>query len=94
MKRRRPEAPDGIDPAAMDILFRRYWSRTGWANGSIAPAEFAHAKSAGLMFEPIDTVHDATIEGALLIRDRTDPREVADAFLASCRLTDWTGVRP
>ncbi len=72
-----------VDPAALDILFRKYWGPSGWVSGEVSGAEFLHAKTAGVMFDPIDATHDEVIARALAIRDRISPSTVADAFLSS-----------
>lgn len=52
----RPIEPKGgmaVDKRAIKILFQTYWESTGWksdAKRSIAPDDFAYAKSAGLIF--------------------------------------------
>jgi len=65
--------PSDIDPVGKEILFRRHWSSAGWTKGTITPAEFDYAKRAGLMFDPIDVHHDATVERVLDLRGRIDP---------------------
>ena len=84
-------APRKLDPKALEILFRKYWSPTGWAKGAITQAEFDYAKQAGVMFEPIDVSHDTTVERAVEIRKSVTPEVVGNAFLASMssRRMDW-----
>jgi hypothetical protein len=87
----RPSLPIGIDPTAIDILFRKHWSPSGWTNGTITAAEFDYAKQLGLMFDPIDVTHEAVIARALDIRQKIAPERVGRAFLASLstRRMDW-----
>jgi hypothetical protein len=86
-------SPDASKPdaTAVEILFRRYWSPSGWTKGVISPAEFDYAKTAGVMFDPIEITHDAAIARALEIRGKIPPQMVGDAFLASLssRRMDW-----
>src|SRR4051794_32264172 len=79
------------DAAAVEILFRRYWSSAGWTKGTISPAEFTYAKQVGVMFDPIEITHDAAIARALEIREKIPPQMVGNAFLASLstRRMDW-----
>jgi hypothetical protein len=79
------------DATAVEILFRRYWSPSGWTKGVISPAEFDYAKTAGVMFDPIEITHDAAIARALEIREKIPPQMVGNAFLASLstRRMDW-----
>ena len=83
MTRPKSSTPNDIDPAAREILFRKHWSTAGWTKAAITPAEFAYAKRAGLMFDPVDVFHDAVVERALELRRRITPAEVGKAFLAS-----------
>jgi hypothetical protein len=83
--------PDHLDSAALDILFRKYWSSAGWTQGDISASEAAYAKQAGVMFDPVDSTHDESVAQALEVRDRIAPETIADAFLASLssRRLDW-----
>jgi len=42
-----------IDAKAQAILFRKFWSKDGWVNGDVDPANFEYAKRAGVMFDPV-----------------------------------------
>lgn len=43
-----------MDKKAKDILFKTYWSSSGWKdNKSTDPSDFVYAKSKGLMFDPL-----------------------------------------
>jgi hypothetical protein len=85
-----PERSD-LDPAAVETLFRRYWSSAGWIQGEVSTSDFAYAKQAGVMFDPVDSTHDESVTRALANRDRVTPETVADAFLASLsrQRLDW-----
>jgi hypothetical protein len=80
-----------LDPDALKTLFRRYWSSAGWTQGEISASDFAYAKRAGVMFDPVDSTHDESVTRALANRDRVTPVTIADAFLASLssRRLDW-----
>jgi hypothetical protein len=81
----------GLDPKAIEILFRKYWAATGWTRGTVTQAEYEYAKDAGVMFDPIDVTHDALVERAIAARRNLAPARVAEAFLASLssRRLDW-----
>lgn len=91
MTRSRPSATGQLDPKAVEILFRRYWSPRGWTTGVITSAEFEYAKQAGVMFEPEDLTHDEVVQRAVAIRGRVSTAAVGNAFLASLssRRMDW-----
>jgi hypothetical protein len=81
-----------LDPIAVQTLFRRYWSSTGWRiSGDVPASDFAYAKQAGVMFNPLDLTHADVMARLLAIRKTISPRKVADAFLASIssRRLDW-----
>lgn len=79
------------DPAATEILFRRYWSSTGWIKGTISSDEFEYAKQAGVMFEAVEITHDVVLSRAFEIRDRISAETIGNSFLASLssRRMDW-----
>ena len=91
MTNSRSQEQDSIDAKAIEILFRKHWSPTGWSNGQITPTEFDYAKQSGVMFDPIDVSHDAVIARAIGIRRTISPETVGNAFLASLssRRMDW-----
>lgn len=68
----------------LKILFATYWSPQGWKLGATTPPEdFAYAKAAGYMFDPVRMSHDAVALGVCKARDALDRRAVSNAFLAS-----------
>jgi len=72
------------DRRALEILFSRYWSPSGWRNDQVTtPADFAHAKSMRVMFDddPID--HDTAMARLLAARDALQLTRVSDAFVSS-----------
>ncbi len=71
------------DSVALDTLFRRYWCAKGWAHGVVSDAELAHAKMAGVMFDPANITHDNSVRLAIGMRQKLAPKAVANAFLAS-----------
>lgn len=76
-----------VDKRALKALLSTYWDSGGWkAEGerSIDPAEFAHAKSAGVMFDtPLVMDHECLVEKLRDIIQHTNLRRVSDAFIAS-----------
>jgi hypothetical protein len=87
------ESPNAnkYDPTAVEILFRRYWSSTGWTQGTISPAEFDYAKRAKVMFDPADVTHDGILSRAVEIRKKVSVETIGNAFLASLssRRMEW-----
>lgn len=74
------------DKRALKTLFTTYWSSSGWRpedQQTTNPADFDHAKRAGVMFDPLVIDHDALIARLLRARDALTLRAVADGFLAS-----------
>lgn len=73
-----------LDKRAVRILMRTFWSASGWKiNGSIAPDDFAYAKSKGVMFDPIRQSHDEAVQAAIGAAKKISKETVARAFVAS-----------
>jgi hypothetical protein len=69
------------DKKAERILFDTYWSSQGWnRERTTPPADFAYAKQAGYLFDPIKLSHDELIDRLLRLRSRIDAPVVAQAF--------------
>jgi len=72
------------DKKAERILFQTYWSPQGWRRQpATLPEDFAYARQAGYMFDPVRISHDETIARLLDVRSRLDPCDVAAAFADS-----------
>jgi len=83
-----------MDKRALKILIDTFWSAAGWTpdgQRTVAPEDFAYAKSKGIMFDPIIVDHTQAINRLLGSVKKLDKRKVADAFLASLttRRLDW-----
>lgn len=81
-----------MDKKAKDILFKTYWSSTGWNDGRYTdPNDFAYAKEKGLMFDPLTISHDECIKRIIDIVNAITPEQAAKAFLSSLstRRLDW-----
>lgn len=72
-----------LDRRAVKTLFNIYWTSTGWTHRATSPEDLAHAKQAGVMFDPVRLSHAQIVEWAIATRDETALRTVTDAFLAS-----------
>ena len=81
-----------MDKKAKNILFKTYWSSSGWKDvKSTIPSDFAYAKEKGLMFEPLSISHDDCVKKIIEIVNAITLEQVSKAFLSSlskCRL-DW-----
>lgn len=78
--------PAEIDKRAVRTLFHTFRSNAGphrEALASIPPAEFEHAKRAGVMFEPARVSHDSVVNRAIKAVRAIDREAVADAFVVS-----------
>ena len=78
----------------MNTLLSTYWTAAGWRpkqDRSVPEAEFAHAKAAGFMFDPVVANHDEFVERLAGEVSRCDKIAVANAFLASLstRRLEW-----
>ncbi|QDV85011.1 hypothetical protein [Planctomycetes bacterium TBK1r] len=72
--------------AALKTLFSTYWCSAGWVPQSerhIEPDAFAHAKAAGVMFDPLFVSHDELVERGRKLSVSIAKSRVVDAFLAS-----------
>lgn len=83
-----------MDKTALNILLKSYWSASGWkADGDRMPCpeDFEHAKSKGVMFDPVTLDHDQAIAQVNELVAKLNRRKVADAFLSSLstRRLDW-----
>ena len=81
-----------MDKKAKNILFKTYWSSSGWlSEQKTAPDDFAYAKSQGMMFDPVNVTHDECLEKVLAMAKRMSPTKAAHAFLASlsAKRLDW-----
>lgn len=83
-----------MDKKAKNILFKTYWTATGWIseeNRKIEKADFEYAKEKGLMFDPLTATKSEVLVKIKEIVSSTPIRRVTDAFL--CSLTnkrlDW-----
>lgn len=83
-----------MDKKAKDILFKTYWTSSGWTSGENCktnPEEFEYAKSKGLMFDPITITKSELLARLDSILKTITLTKVTDAFL--CSLTnkrlDW-----
>jgi hypothetical protein len=73
-----------LDKRASGILVNTYWSPTGWRREpTVAPDDFAYAKSQGMMFDPVRLSHDQAVHAALKAASALSQAEVIDAFVAS-----------
>ena len=74
-----------MDKRALKILFDAYRFTDGWRERprQIALEDFAYAKAAGVMFDPVKLNHDQVLQRLIEARDALKPRQVADALLAS-----------
>jgi hypothetical protein len=75
-----------MDKRAIRILFQTFWSPSGWKSEkerTVAPDDFAYAKSAGAMFDPLRMSHTEIVQRAITAATALTPRVVADGFLAS-----------
>lgn len=83
-----------MDKRALKILFDAHWSSTGWKPESereSSPEDFEHAKSKGVMFDPVELDHAQALGRLLAAIKKLNRRLVADAFLSSLstRRLDW-----
>jgi hypothetical protein len=72
------------DKRALKILGSAYWSSSGWKNESnVSDADFAYAKKAGLMFDPIYVTHERAVQWAIASRESVSKEHVVSLFLGS-----------
>ncbi len=73
-----------MDQKAKDILFKTFWSTSGWTeNRDIELEKFEYAKSKGLMFDPIEISHDKIISSILDNFKETKKKEIVNGFISS-----------
>jgi hypothetical protein len=74
-----------IDKEARRILFDAYWSSNGWKvpRDDPSPADFAYAKSVGVMFDFEALTHETAVNRIVAAQSLGDVRSVADALVAS-----------
>lgn len=80
-----------IDKRALRILKNAYWGTHGWTQTRTTAEDFAYAKAAGYMFDPVHVTHDDIVDWLLRSRARVSLPMATDAFLASLstRRLDW-----
>jgi hypothetical protein len=73
-----------VTDRARQILIDAFWDSGSWRRGpAVAPDEFEIAKAAGYMFDPSVSSHEEAVTKAINTADLIEPREVANAFVAS-----------
>jgi hypothetical protein len=74
-----------VDRRALGILKSTFWTSSGWRPKPQMPApkDFEYARTAGLMFEPIELDHDAVVLRLQTSVRRTSLEEVVEAFVSS-----------
>jgi hypothetical protein len=80
------------DPRALKILFDTYWSPRGWKQpAETSPEDFAFARAAGVMFDPLRRAHDQLVTEAIELRTNHSLDSVTSAFVASLssHRLDW-----
>lgn len=80
-----------MNQQALDILFRTYWSSAGWRNDSertLSDKDFAFAKQAGVMFDPVTLDHDEAVQRLCETLAECDRIQLANSFLASLGSTN------
>ncbi|WP_374569958.1 hypothetical protein [Phenylobacterium sp.] len=81
-----------LDKRAVAILMNTYWSSAGWRpDRSVAPEDFAYARSKGVMFDAVRLSHDDAIKAAVEAAANVRQTEIVAAFIASLgsRRLDW-----
>ena len=71
------------DKEAIKILFKRYWSSTGWTNTHLSKLELDYAEEKGYMFEQVELSHDEINQQLINAVSSLTLKEVSDQFLAS-----------
>lgn len=80
------------DKRATAILMNTYWSPAGWrTDPTVAPEDYAYAKSRGVMFDALQLSHEEAIEAAVEAAANVRQTEIVAAFVASLgsRRLDW-----
>lgn len=86
--------PHPIDKKAKNILFKTFWSATGWIDARVQhtpPDDYAYAKAQGLMFDPVSFSHDQCLAEILSMRDSLSALQAGRALISSLssRRLDW-----
>ena len=73
-----------MDKKAKQILFKTFWSPTGWTeNRNPTSEDFAYAKSKGLMFDPVKIDHSDLCQSILKNFQKADKVEIVNGFISS-----------
>ncbi|MDI3319504.1 hypothetical protein [Pinibacter soli] len=73
-----------MDKKAKDILFKTYWSSQGWKGSyQTDPADFAYAKSMGVMFDKLSISKQELLDKLKELLRTISKEDVANAFLSS-----------
>ena len=83
-----------MDQRAVNILLRTYWTPAGWRperERHLSEEDFEYAKSAGVMFDSVESNHDQFVRQLAHLVSKCDKTAIANAFLASLssRRLDW-----
>lgn len=81
-----------MDQKAKNILFKTYWSGTGWKNEYITtPEDFEYARDKGLMFDALTISHDDCVKQIIEMAKAISKEQVVRAFLSSLSThrLDW-----
>ena len=74
------------DRRAIKVLHNTYWTSAGWrakAAQFTSPDDFAYAKRAGVMFDPIEVTHDSVVERVIAAVRSVATIDVANSFVFS-----------
>jgi hypothetical protein len=71
------------NPKARQVLVEAFWSAGGWRRKDPRADDFALAKAAGYMFDPIELDHDDLVARIVRLGSSLHPLDVSNAFLAS-----------
>ena len=80
------ETTTPVDRRALKALCDTYWTSAGWRDErsrSTPPDEFAYAKQAGVMFDPVRVSHDDIVKRVIAAVRGVKRQAVADAFVVS-----------
>jgi len=73
-----------MDREAKQILFKTYWSSSGWTeNRDINKEDFEYAKSKGLMFDPLQIDHENLCKSISEKINRIDKERIINGFVVS-----------
>lgn len=72
-----------VDKQAIKILFKRYWSSSGWTYTLLSKEELDYAKEAGVMFEDKEFSHDEIIHQVMKLVNNIELEDVTTQFIAS-----------